>query len=202
MNRAAFAAIIVIAVLAAFLLSFNIPRETPSQVRLFAPAVLEDGTGAIVPFTLTLRPGTGRMLVDIDNAFFKQDVENSLRKARVAASSAVGASFEQYDIEVGVVGSRVVSGESAGALFTVGIASLAAGRTVRSDVIVSATVSESGALGVVDGIDEKIAAAADAGKTLFIVAAGQEIRNEESLSQRIRIERVGTARDVIELMLS
>lgn len=195
------AALVIIAFLLALSLSLSLPRHGLSPVTFQAAAVDDQGVGVLVPFTLSLRPGSGRILVDVGNAFYKQDVEDSLRRARAAAEKSLGMSLENYDLEVGVDGNHIVGGESAGGLFTVAIASLALGRPIRNDAAMSATVTEKGELGPVEGIDEKIAAAADAGKTTFVVSKDQLIRDEAALAAHVRIVRAATARDAIAAML-
>lgn len=189
------------ALLAAFLLGKSVPAA-PQRVEFSAPAVSEDGRGVLVPFSITLRPGTGRVLVDIQNAFYKEDVENSIRKSRVIAAREVGFNPNAFDLEFRIAGAeRVVGGESAGALFTAAIAAAFLGRKMRSDAIASAGVKENGELASVEGVEEKILSASEAGVKYFIIAEKQEVRNEGEFSKRVSLVRASHAREVIKAMI-
>ena len=197
---AAVLAIIAVALVAAVLIGMSFP-VTEQRVHFAAPAVLENGTGVLVPFQVTLRPGTGRILVDLDNAYYREDVENSIRKARAVAAREIGFSTSAYDIEVSSAGDeRIVSGESAGAFFTVAIAAAFAGRPLLTDASISAVVNEDGTLGPIEGLGEKMAAAGRAGVTKFVVAKEQPVKIEQ-VPQGMAIVRAPTARDAIAAML-
>ncbi len=190
-----------LALLSAFFLAKSIPA-TAHAVEFSAAGVTEEGSGVYVPFLVSVRPGTGRVLVDIENAFYKQDAENSIRKARDVAARELGYNPGAFDVEFRAAGGdRAVGGESAGALFTAAIAAGFAGKKLRKDVAVSATVGESGALGEVQGVREKILSAAEAGVKYFIVAEEQEITDEASLAEKITVVRAKNAAEVIRAML-
>jgi predicted S18 family serine protease len=194
-------AIIVVALVAALLIGKSVPA-TEQRVTIMAPAVTEEGTGVLVPFEVSLRPGTGRILVDLDNAFYREDMENSLRKARAIAARELGFNPASFDVEVkSVGGERTVSGESAGALFTVAIASAFAGRHIRNDTSMSAVINEDGSLGPIESLKEKLDAASKAGVTRFVVAPGQ-IVNPEAVPLGVVIVRAANAREAITAMLA
>lgn len=196
------AALIVVALAAAVLVGMSVPA-TEQKVGFSAPAVTEDGAGVMVPFEVTLRPGSGRMLVDLSNAYYQQDVENSLRKARAVAAREVGFSPDAFDIEVSSTGEeRVVAGESAGAFFTAAIAAAYTGRALRKDTVVSAVINSDGSLSPVESIDEKAAAASALGAKRFVVAVGQPIKDREKVLELVEIVFVATAHQAIGEMLS
>lgn len=192
---------ILLAASAALYLGYSTPLVS-KQVYFEAPAITDNGAGIMAGFRLWLRPGNGRILVNIDNAFYREDSENSLRKAKRIAERFVGLKMDGYDLVVEVQGGeRIVGGESAGALFSAAIASAFSGRQMREDVTASAAVAEDGSLVPIDGIEEKTRAAAQAGKEYFVVARGQQINRELEISQKIKIVRVDNAGQAIELLL-
>lgn len=199
MNRApAFA----IAAAFATVLAAMLYAPSLDTINFQAPAILENGKGSLVDFKMTLAPGEGRLLVNIRNSFYQEDVENSLKKARSLVQKQVGKPLDGYDIIVETMQESSVGGESAGAMFTIALQSVATGREIRGDAAMSAAVTEEGSLTPVDGIDEKIAAAIDAGKTRFIVAAGQQINNEKELEKRIEIIRANDTQQAEREMLA
>ncbi len=193
-------AVSLVALLAAVLVGKSIPA-TEQLVSFSAPAVTEAGDGVLVPFQVALRPGTGRILVDLDNAYYREDVENSLRKARAIAARELGFNPQAFDIEINAVGAeRTVSGESAGAFFTVAIAAAFAGRHICGDASLSAVVNDDGTLGPIEGLGEKMAAAGKAGVTRFVVAESQPV-NPEQVPQGVSLLRTASARQAISLLL-
>ncbi|MBI3588415.1 hypothetical protein HY995_02735 [Candidatus Micrarchaeota archaeon] len=178
---------------AAFLLGQAVPA-TEQEVQYQAAAVTEDGQGVLVPFSIAMRPGTGRILVDIQNAIYREDVEQSLRYARNAAGKIAGSSLASYDVEFAFGDREVgVGGGSAGMAFTAAMAAAFQGRKLNPLAVASATIQPDGTLGPVAGAGEKIFAAQQDGKTLFLLSIGQRVENEAELSKRIRIVRAATA---------
>ncbi|NYZ75080.1 hypothetical protein H0O03_02345 [Candidatus Micrarchaeota archaeon] len=161
---------------------YNAPSQSPS-IDFNALAITEDGRGVVVPFRLYLLQGSGRILVNVAGTSFTDDVENSLRKARLNAERVVGRSLSSVDLVLETTGGHeAVSGESAGTAFTMAIASLASGRTLREGTAVSAAIDENGTLLEVDGIEEKILASVGAGKNVVVVAENQSIKDEAALA--------------------
>ncbi len=189
--------IIIIASWTAFDLGYS--AVPPARSVFFsAPAVSGEGKGVMVSFRLSLTPGSGRLLVDVGSAFFREDTERSLRKARAAAEKHLGASLASVDIALSFeTGEKVVAGESAGAAFALAIASAYLGRPLREDVALSAALSEDGAVSPVDGIEEKIIAAREWNKNVFLVASTQAIKQEKQLEEAtgIRIIRINDLGD-------
>lgn len=191
---------ILLAVVAAMYLGYSSPVIS-RQVSFQAPAVTDNGAGTMAGFKLWMRPGAGRILVNIDNAFYKEDSENSLKKATAIAERFVGLKMAGYDLIMEADGERIVGGESAGTIFSAAIVSAFTGRKLREDATSSAAVTEDGTLVPVDGIEEKMRAASQAGKKYFIVAKSQQVNRELELSQKIRIVRVENAGQAISLLL-
>ena len=168
--------------IAFFVAYSNAPSQSPS-IDFNALAIAEDGRGVVVPFRLYMLQGSGRILVNVAGTSFTDDVENSLRKARLNAERVVGRSLSSVDLVLETTGGHeAVSGESAGTAFTMAIASLASGRTLREGTAVSAAVSENGTLLEVDGIEEKILASLGVGMNVVVVAENQSIKDEAALA--------------------
>ncbi len=175
----------------AFNLGFN-AFPSAKHLRFSAPAITDTGKGNLISFDMFLAKGEGRTLVNIQNAGFKEDVEAALRKARNNANNYLGISPDKIDIILQLEGGggSDVSGESAGGMFAVAIIALHTGRQLREDVAISAVISEDGRLEEVGGIEEKIIAAKEGNKKIFLISEGQKVKEEEELGRGIRILRV------------
>ncbi len=178
--------------------------SSPSgSVTFFAPAITSGNAGELVPFSLAVKPGFGRVFVNVENSEFASSVQQSFLLAREEAETILGVDFHNYDFYLTVDASGgSVSGESAGALFTSAIVSVFTGKPLNSSVEVSAMLADNGSLLPVDGIDEKILAAYTAGKNVFVVSSQQVIPYESSLPSGVRIVRVDNVSSAVGMMLS
>ncbi|MGC9114247.1 MAG: S16 family serine protease [Candidatus Micrarchaeia archaeon] len=190
--------------IAASYAGYLIATPPASTIEFNAPAVSEDGRGVMIPFKLSIKPGEGRLLVNIAQTSFKADVENSLRKAKANAEKFMSVSLQHADLIVEAQPQqKIVGGESAGAAFTIAIISLYSGHALNNQATVSATINENGDIGEVDGIEEKIIAAREAGKTTFVVSKQQKIKSEESLRHLgIQIIRASNITEAAQHLLS
>ncbi|MFH0835390.1 MAG: S16 family serine protease [Candidatus Micrarchaeota archaeon] len=162
-----------------------------------ACAITLDGKGVLVWFEIYAQPGSGKTFVNIQNARFREDTEQSLLEARAAAEEALGVSMRGYDITLDMLTPQEnVAGESAGAAFASALVANYLQRGMRSDAVISAALTDGGELSPVGGIDEKMIAAAEAGKTVFVISENQTIKHAE-IGQRIRIVRADTLADAL-----
>ncbi len=170
--------VLVILTIASGLLGYTSAPSPGKYADFYAPAITDAGEGALVKFRVSLSPGYGRTLVNIENSKYREDTENALLKAKRNAEKQLGMKLVYHDVvlDVEAIGSEV-GGESAGAMFTVGIVSAYTGRKIASDATMSAGITENGLLFAVDSIEEKIIAAKQGGKKKFIVAESQGIKN-------------------------
>ncbi len=185
------------AAIIALALGFFLAPGDEVSIQLDAPAVTSTGAGTLAHFTLSARPGQGRILLDASHAQFDTTTQDAFRNARAAAANYLHHDFGGTDFILASDSAPAVEGESAGALLAVGIVSLASGESIRSDAAVSAAIEADGRLNPVGGLDEKLAAAAQAGKRVFVIAAKQDLKHEPDLVQlyNVSIVRAATLAD-------
>jgi len=172
-------------------------------ITFYAPAITTGNTGELVPFSLAIKPGFGRVFINIQNASFAPDVQQSFLLARRDAEQIMNVNLNNYDLYLVINNNGgSVSGESAGALFASAIVSVFTGKPLNSKTEISAMLASNNSLLPVDGIDEKILAAYAAGKTRFIVSSQQVIPNESELPPEIQIIKVGNVSEAVKAMLS
>ncbi|MBI5224651.1 hypothetical protein HY989_02180 [Candidatus Micrarchaeota archaeon] len=193
--------IFLVAAVLAFNLGYN-AFPSSKKISFSAPAVLDSGKGSLVEFQMSLRVGSGLTLVNIKNAAFKEDSENALRKARNLAESYLGTTSSNLDIVLEIMGNgNEVSGESAGGMFALAIIALQTGRKLKTDVAISAAISESAELEEVGGIEEKILAAKENSRKVFLVSKNQPIKEEQSVGSGISIIRVKNLKEAAGYMI-
>lgn len=183
-------------------LGYLVSPHKQSYADFYAPAITDSGQGALVKFRVSLSEGSGRTLVNIQNSRYREDTENALLKARKTAEDIIGVKFEYYDtvLDVESIGAEV-GGESAGAMFAVGIVAAYTNKQVKQDAIMSAGITTTGLLFAVEGIEEKILASRNNGKRTFVVAQSQEIRNAQNIAG-IEIIRAANVKEATEQMLT
>ena len=190
-----------VAVISSAFIGYTLVPGKVKSIEFNAPAVTLDGSGTLGSFKMTLIPGTGKTLVNIENAAFYSDVENSFRKAKLNAEGILGVKLAYYDLILEAKRVNVVSGESAGAVLTAAIVALATDHTFDASATGSAGISKDGSVFAVGGIEEKILAAHSAGKKTFIIAQDQHIQNADKLPTDIEIVRVATARELVDRLV-
>ncbi|MEM0475898.1 MAG: hypothetical protein QW343_03835 [Candidatus Norongarragalinales archaeon] len=207
-NRASLAFLIVLLTAAAGLAAFVGYSLYPStrETRFAAAAVSETGEGVIIEFSLRSRPGNGALLVNIANASWREDAEHSFRAAREQAECLLGVPLNNRDYELSLASAQEgVAGESAGAAFASAIIANYLNAQLRGDAVISAALNNanksSDELQPIGGADEKILAAANAGKKVFLIAQSQQLKYEGELARRIQIKRLRSLREAVALLI-
>lgn len=143
-------------------------------------AVDNEGTGVLIPLIVELKPGTGKILINIDNPSFITDTQESMRTAVKEASRITSYDISNTDILFSLkTNISVVGGPSAGAAMTLAAISVIADKHLNGSVAITGTIQEGGIIGPIGGVLEKAQAAKKAGIALFLVPKGQSIAEEE-----------------------
>jgi predicted S18 family serine protease len=174
-----------------------------SSALVDAVAVKHEGGGVVTTIRFIVKPGTGKLLLDVSESLYDADTELSLARARVAAEELMGISLDNRDIYFSIEEDEplIVSGASGGAAFVAGITAAVLGVELNQAGIVSAQVNGS-LIAPVGGIDEKIVAAIEEGKEFFIIAENQTVKYEAAHSHSILIVRVRSLDEAVRLLLS
>lgn len=208
---------------------FTVP-STPSTDSVTIPllAVTEDNEGMLIPLVVELVPGTGKVLVNINNPSFILDTQDSIRLAVKEAAEMTNTDMRKYDAIFSITTNiSVIGGPSAGAAITIATMALMLNKHVREDVAITGTIEVGGYIGPVGGVQEKVMAAKENGIMLVLVPIGESVYREslENCTQTkdkwwsqkecfityelvniseevgIRVEEVGTITDALDYML-
>lgn len=143
---------------------------------------VRDEEGVPIPLRIEMKSGEGRLLIDTEGVLLESSVQSAAKTAFQVAQNISGADLSRKDIIFRIVNSfnetLVLSGESAGAAMTVGLAALVTGRQVKQGVVITGEINEDGSLGKVSQIEPKAEAAKRANATTLIVPSGQAVRIE------------------------
>lgn len=157
------------------------------------PAVDTEGRGLVGMFEVEAVHGTGKTLTNIDHILFFVETQHSIQTAKAVAANVTGLDIGRYnivyDVETRGGNSTVVSGPSAGAALAIATIAELQGIELDPDVMVTGSIRPDGTIGKVGGVPEKLRAAKEAGAKVFLVPAGQGIRDAYKVEKSC--ERVG-----------
>lgn len=137
------------------------------------PAIDQNGNGVIGILKTTIKPGSGLVLVNVNDILAQFDTQLSGRTAAIAAGKYTGYDMKTIDIIYNVeVNASVIEGPSAGSTMAMSIVLLLQNKS-SDGIMLTGTIDQEGNIGPVGGIIEKAKAAKEAGASLIIVPSGQ-----------------------------
>ena len=137
-------------------------------------AIDVEGNGSVSFLTVEIVEGKGRILVSINDVLAGTDTQQSAIVATWAAEYYLGVDFSNKDIIYTIRSdAALLSGPSAGAAMATALILVAENIPIRSDAMITGTISTDGTIGFVDGIVAKATAAQEYGAELFLVPKGQ-----------------------------
>lgn len=142
-------------------------------VEMGIPAVDSFGNGVVGSLFTTVRPGSGLVLVNINDVLAQYDTQYSGRVAAKVAGDYTKINMSTLDIIYNIkVNATIIEGPSAGASMAASII-LAMKNKTANNVMITGTIEENGSIGIVGSVYEKAIAAKYANATLFLVPEGQ-----------------------------
>lgn len=144
------------------------------SVTMIIPAVDNNGNGVTTLLNVQATPGSGKVLIDVNNLFFFVDTQNSIRTAVEVAHNITGMDMSKVDLVYSVDANvSAVEGPSAGAALTIATVAALENKTPNPHVVITGTINPDSTIGQIGGVLEKAQAAKEAGATLFLVPVGQ-----------------------------
>lgn len=142
-------------------------------VSMIMPAVDSEGNGVAGTLFTTVKPGSGKILLDTSSVLNYLDTQLSGRIAARAAGSYAKINLSNIDIIYTIrVNASIVEGPSAGASMAIAVL-LALNNATDGNIAMTGTINPDGTIGQVGSIIEKAAAAKQHGASLFLVPKGQ-----------------------------
>ncbi len=157
--------------------SFAEPQisQAGQQSKINLAAVDNKGNGVVTPLSAEVKPGDGKILINIDKLNYWTDTQQSMQTARAVAERITGTDLKKVDLVYSIKtdNATLVGGPSAGAALTIATVAAVQNKTLRENVMITGTIEEDGSVGKVGGIIEKAAAAKAVGAKLFLVPKGE-----------------------------
>lgn len=155
------------------------------EVTMTLPAVKASGDGMTASLTTIVKPGSGLVLVSVNDVLAGLETQLSARTASQVASNITHISLDDLDVIYLIdANASSIEGPSAGAAFTVSTIAALNGQEINKSIMMTGSIRENGEIGPASGIPEKIRAGAQLGAKLFLVPKGQLVseglRKEEA----------------------
>jgi len=152
--------------------STNGTNITTSTIRV--PAVNQDKQGVATFLTVSVVPGFGRTLVNIDKLLFWVDTQSSIRTSRIVADDVLGLDLSSVDtIYTITADASVIEGGSAGAALTIATIAALENKPINEKVMITGTINPDGTVGPIGEAHAKAQVAKELGATVFLVPRGQ-----------------------------
>jgi uncharacterized protein len=148
--------------------------ENVTTVSLKIPAVDSQGNGVTTTLFVEAKPGSGKLLVDVNQLLFWIDTQYSMQVAKKVAEEYTKADLSKVDLIYRIeTNATLIEGPSAGAAISVATIALILHKKLNESVMITGTINPDGSIGPVGGIIEKAKAAKQVGALLFLVPEGQ-----------------------------
>jgi len=142
--------------------------------------VTSEGMGVVGLMTVEVKPGSGLVLVNINELLADYESQLSARNAALIAQNITKKSLYNKDIIYKLeVNASVVSGPSAGLAMAIATIAALEDKTIKDGVFMTGAVSSEGKITGVGGIDKKAEAAKSGGAKIFVIPKGNHIGNYE-----------------------
>jgi uncharacterized protein len=170
----------------------HIINLTEREILLYLPAIDSKGKGVIAELSTKIRPGSGDVLVRINDVLPGLDTQRSARTAVEVASNYTALNFTDIDVVFSIkADAMVVEGPSAGAAMAVSTIAAIEGRKINTNVLITGGIDKNGNIKSVGAISEKAKVAKEKNATLLLVPPNQNYRVQRYGAQEECEERDG-----------
>ncbi|MGC8993534.1 MAG: S16 family serine protease [Candidatus Aenigmatarchaeota archaeon] len=155
---------------------FNLTNITQERfVKIYVPAVDNEGKGIASVLKVGIKPGSGKVLVDINQILFWLDTQQSIQTAKRVAQEITKVDLSKFDLIYSIedINATVVEGPSAGAALTIATIAAIEGKELNNKISITGTINPDGSIGPVGGIIPKAEAIKEIGGETFLVPKGQ-----------------------------
>lgn len=154
--------------------------DTDRFATIKLPAVDENDSGVTAHLDVKVMPGSGRILLNVNNILSRSDTQESARTAALVASEFTGYDISSLDIIYDInANASILQGPSAGAAMTITTIAALQNRTLKSDVMITGTINHDMTIGPAGKVDAKAKASKNAGASKFLVPLGESVKYED-----------------------
>ncbi len=150
-----------------------------------------NGTGLTAKMLVEVKPGSGLVLVNINNVLADYLTQLSARTAARVASNYTNKSLVNLDVVYQIkANASIVEGLSAGVAMTLATIAALENKTINKDIFITGEIKEDGSIGEVGGIPEKSRAAKKNNASIFLIPNISYIIGYEEVKQCKQLETI------------
>ena len=160
------------------------PEELPGTMSKDVKVVGVDnnGNGVSATMRVEVKPGSGLVLVNINNLLADYLTQISARNAAEVASNITNTNLQNIDVIYNIkANATVIEGPSAGSAMAVATIAALENKSMIEDAIITGTIEKDGSINVVGGIKEKARAAKSAGAKKLLIPKADYINDYEQI---------------------
>ena len=164
-------------------------------------AIDNKGGGVTADLITEIRPGSGLVLVNINDLLADINTQYSARVATQVAKNYTGLDLNNVDVIFNLQAkANVIGGQSAGSAMTISVIAALTNKTLRDDVIITGSILEDGSVGDAGSVKEKAKAAKEGGAKLFLIprGLGSEAHDYKKIKKCGKIKRYDYCEVVFE----
>ena len=140
------------------------------KIHAVSVAIDNEGRGVSLDLITEVKPGSGQVLVNINDVLADITTQYSARLAAEVASKIADVDLSKVDIFYNIMtNASVVAGGSAGSAMAVSTIAALEDKELKPDVVITGSIDENGNVVSAGGIREKAKAAKSRGAKLFLV---------------------------------
>ncbi len=156
----------------------------PNVKELPIVGVTSDGNGVVGLMSVEVKPGSGLVLVNVNDLLADYDSQLSARNAALFAGNYTGVSLSDKDLIYNInVNASIIAGPSAGVPMTVATIAVLQNHKLKGGLFMTGAVTSDGQISGVGGIGEKARAAKNAGAKYFIIPKANYVTGYVSVKQ-------------------
>jgi len=143
------------------------------EITIPVVGVNDKNQGILGKLTTTIRPGTGLVLVNINNLLAGYDTQYSARTAAHVAANYTKISLDNIDIIYSIkTEAQIVAGTSAGSAFAASTIALLENKRINESIAITGAINEDSTISEIGAVAEKAAVAKKSGMKLFLIPKG------------------------------
>ncbi len=156
------------------------------QITMNLPAVDSNQQGVVAQLITEVRPGSGLVLVNINDILADFNTQFSARTAAEVAGNYTNIDLSNLNIIYQIkADAGIIGGPSAGSAMAISTVAALLNKDVNQDVMITGTIEQDGSIGQVGAITEKAKAAKEVGAKKFLVPAGSKVSNTKGYERVI-----------------
>ena len=163
-------------------------NESGKSITVFGVGVHDDNkTGELIDINMKIKPGEGKIYFDTSTHAFGSSIQDSIPLIIYNTEKKTNFSLNNEDLYIDLDSiSHEIDGTSASATMAVGLIALLENKQVNNSIVMTGSLSKTGRITIIDGLDVKIKVAEQKGIEEILVPKQQCNEIPENVSINVK----------------